>query len=142
MDNEITVKLDCNYEELDFLLNKYNFRKIEKYFVDDIYMIPKNINLKNKSNIEILGKCVLIRNIPNIEKKLIYKIKKYTIDNQISSQKKIECSIVDIEEAYNFMKQIGYRKIFSIHDESIVYINDDIELIVQIVNNKYLFNGI
>ena len=37
------------------------------------------------------------------------------------------------------MKQIGYKKIFSIHDESIVYINNDIELTVQIVNDKHIF---
>ena len=139
MDNEITIKLDCNYQELCLILNKYNFRKVEKYFVDDIYMIPKNIDLKNKTNLEILAKCILIRDIPNIEKKLVYKKKKYGIDGQILSQKKIECSIEDIKEAYNFMKQIGYKKIFSIHDESIVYINNDIELTVQIVNDKHIF---
>ena len=38
-----------------------------------------------------------------------------------------------------FMNAIGYEKLFDIHDKCIVFTNDKIELVVQLVNDKYIF---
>lgn len=37
------------------------------------------------------------------------------------------------------MKHINYVKLFEINDKCIEYINDKTELLVQLVNNKYIF---
>ena len=100
------------------ILKKYKFNIVDKYTINDIYMIPVDIDIYKLHNLEILSKCVIIRDIPNIEKILLYKLKKYASNGDILFQKKIECPIFD---------------------ESIVYSNNIIEFTVQIVNNKYIF---
>lgn len=37
------------------------------------------------------------------------------------------------------MESINYKKLFSIYDKCIVYANEETELIVQLVNDKYIF---
>lgn len=37
------------------------------------------------------------------------------------------------------MKAIKYKELFNIYDKCIVYANDKTELVVQLVNNKYIF---
>lgn len=41
-ENEITVEVDCNLNELNTILNRKNFKVICEYEVKDIYMIEKN----------------------------------------------------------------------------------------------------
>ncbi len=139
MENEVTVLIECGYEELHNILKKYKFNIVDKYTINDIYMIPVDIDIYKLHNLEILSKCVIIRDIPNIEKILLYKLKKYASNGDILFQKKIECPIIDINKAIDFMCAIKYEKIFTIFDECIVYSNNIIEFTVQIVNNKYIF---
>ena len=87
-------------------------------------MIPVDIDIYKLHNLEILSKCVIIRDIPNIEKILLYKLKKYASNGDILFQKKIECPIIDINKAIDFMCAIKYEKIFTIFDECIVYSNN------------------
>ena len=37
------------------------------------------------------------------------------------------------------MESINYKRLFEIKDKCIVFTNDESELVVQIVNNRYLF---
>ena len=86
-------------------------------------------------SLDVLKKCVLIRDVVNIEKVLLYKYKKYADDGSIIEQGKIKCPIFDVAKAQSFMEAIGYKKIFNIND----YVNSETELVVQIVNDKYVF---
>ena len=61
-ENEITVEVNSNLEKLQQLLKKNNFKIMKVYDLIDIYMVPKNIN-KNDNYLEILNRCVLIRNV-------------------------------------------------------------------------------
>ena len=89
MENEITVLIECSYDELDKILKKYNFYIKDKYRLEDIYMINKNIDLQNENSLEILKNCVLVRYIPNILKMLVYKKKEYAKNGDIINQEKI-----------------------------------------------------
>ena len=91
------------------------------------------------TKLDVLKKCVLIRNIVGIDKKIVYKDKKYAANGDIIEQRKIECSINNIEDAIKFMEAINYKKLFKIYDKCIVYSNDKTELIVQLVNDEYIF---
>ena len=138
-ENEITVLVKCNYKELKNILVNKGFKITEKYELNDIYMIASELDLTKMKYLDILSKCVLIRNVIGIEKKLLYKYKKYDENGNIIEQRKVECPITDIEKALEFMETIDYKKIFQIYDKCIVFSNEEIDLIVQLVNDEYIF---
>ena len=138
-ENEITVQVTCNYEELHNLFIKQGFKIIEKYTIIDEYLISKDYDLKNKNYLDILKECVIVRYIENEVKELLYKYKEYSNNGDILKQAKVSCKVNDIKEASNFMKTIGYKELIHIQNNSVVYTNDKIEFAVQLVNDKYIF---
>lgn len=139
LETEITVLVNSDYETLKRQLEKENFKIVDEYELNDIYMINKNINLDELSNLEILKKCILVRDIVDIKKVLLYKYKKYSDNGDILEQGKVECPITDVDKAVNFMESIDYKVLFKIYDKCIVYTNGETELVVQLVNNEYIF---
>ena len=136
---EITVQVKSDYETLKKELEKYNFKIVEEFELNDIYMIDKNIDLSKLSNLEILWKCILIRDLANTKKYLLYKHKKYAENWDIIEEWKVECPITDTTKATEFMETINYKKLIEIHDKCIAFANEESELVVQIVNDKYIF---
>lgn len=139
METEITVLVKSDYEVLKRELEKNEFQIKEKYELKDVYMIDKDIDLSKLSKLEILKKCILVRDIVNVKKELLYKYKKYDVNGDILEQGKVECPVIDIEKAIGFMESINYKKLFNIYDRCIVYANKETELVVQLVNDKYIF---
>ena len=136
---EITVRVNVGYEKLEEELKQNNFIKKEEYIVNDSYLINSSINITDMKSLDILKKCVLVRDIVGILKQLLYKYKKYDSNGGIIEQRKIKCPVTDINKAMEFMNAIGYEKLFDIHDKCIVFTNDKTELVVQLVNDKYIF---
>lgn len=136
---EIAVKVNVSYEKLEEELKQNNFIKKEEYIVNDSYLINSLINITDMKSLDILKKCVLVRDIVGILKQLLYKYKKYDNNGDIIEQGKIKCPVTDINKAMEFMNAIGYEKLFDIHDKCIVFANDKTELVVQLVNDKYIF---
>ena len=136
---EITLLVNSDYETLKIELEKYNFKIVEEFELNDIYMIDKNIEISQLSSLDILWKCILVRDVVNIEKALIYKEKKYAENWDIVEEWKVECPITDISKAVDFMSSINYKTLFEIHDECKVFANGESELVVQLVNNEYIF---
>ena len=139
METEITVLVNSDYETLKRQLEKYNFKIVEEYELNDIYMINKNIDLNELSNLEILKKCILVRDIVDIKKVLLYKYKKYADNGDILEQGKVECPIIDVDKAVGFMESIDYKVLFKIYDKCIVFTNGETEFVVQLVNDEYIF---
>lgn len=137
-ENEITVKVNTTYDKLHDILLKNNFIIKEEYTVKDTYMINKEINITKLNDLEVLKKCVLVRDVVDIEKSLVYKNKGYDSKGNIIKQSKIKCPILDIEKGIKFMEEINYIKLFNIIDKCIVYVNNDNELVVELVNDKYV----
>lgn len=136
---EITVRVNVSYEKLEEELKQNNFIKKEEYIVNDSYLINSLINITDMKSLDILKKCVLVRDIVGILKQLLYKYKKYDNNGDIIEQGKIKCPVTDINKAMEFMNAIGYEELFDIHDKCIVFANDKTELVVQLVNDKYIF---
>lgn len=136
---EITVRVNVSYEKLEEELKRNNFIKKEEYIVNDSYLINSLINITDMKSLDILRKCILVRDIVEISKELLYKYKKYDNNGDIVEQGKIKCPITDINKAMEFMNAIGYEKLFDIHDKCIVFANEKTELVVQLVNDKYIF---
>lgn len=139
METEITVLVKVDYNTLKKELEKNGFQLIEEYELKDDYMISSDINLTNLSKLEILQKCILVRDIVGIKKELLYKYKKFASNGDIIEQGKVECPVTDINKAIEFMKSINYKKLFKIYDKCVVFANKESELIVQLVNDKYIF---
>ena len=139
MENEITVLVTSDYKTLDKSLKDSNFKIKETFNINDTYMIDENVDLTNLTKLDILKKCILVRDIMGIKKELLYKDKTYASNGDILSQRKVECKVENIEDATNFMKALGYKILFSIFDKCIVYSNETTELVVQLVNDKYIF---
>lgn len=72
-ENEITVKVTCSNDQLINLLTNKGFNEGRKFALDDYYLIPKDVNIKNLTTREILSKAVIIRYIVD-EGKIIQKI--------------------------------------------------------------------
>ncbi len=138
-ENEITVKVNTTYDKLHDILLKNNFIIKEEYTVKDTYMINKEINITELNDLEVLKKCILVRDVVDIEKSLVYKNKEYDSEGNIIKQSKIKCPILDIDKGIKFMEEINYIKLFNIIDKCIVYVNNDNELVVELVNDKYVF---
>ena len=139
LETEITVLVTVDYETLEKELKQNNFVKKEEYTVNDVYMIDNKIDISNMNNLDILKKCILVRNIEGFAKELLYKYKKYDDNGDILEQGKVRCPITNIPKAIQFMKAINYKELFKINDKCIVYANSKSELIVQLVNDKYIF---
>ena len=137
--NEITVKVNTTYDKLHDILLKNNFIIKEEYTVKDTYMINKEINITKLNDLEVLKQCILVRDVVGIEKSLVYKNKEYDSEGNIIKQSKIKCPILDIDKGIKFMEEINYIKLFNIIDKCIVYVNNDNELVVELVNDKYVF---
>lgn len=139
IEKEFTVRVNCSFDELNKdLLNK-GFKEVEEYEVNDTYFIKDNVDVFNTPILDLLKQYVLFRYIPGVTKKLIYKCKDYDMSGNILKQGKTECEVLDENNAIEFMKIIGYKELINVYDKCIVYSDNNIEIIVQLVNNKYIF---
>lgn len=136
---EITVKVNSNYEKLHRDLIKNGFKIVDKYSCYDTYMIDSNIDTRNMRDLDIISKCVIVRDIIPYTKLLTYKKKTYDEFDNIIEQSKIDVKIDDIDNAIKFMKTINYKKLIDITDNLIVYSNNLFDIAVQLVNDKYIF---
>ena len=139
IENEITVLVTSTFDELHNKLINNGFTVKDKYIAKDVYMINKDIDITKLSTLEILKKCAIVREITGIKKVLLYKHKEYDKKGNITLNAKTECPVEDINKAIEFMKAINYEVLIEINDHCTEYVNSEIELIVQDVNNKYLF---
>ena len=139
IENEITVLVTGSFDELHNSLIKNGFIVKDKYITHDIYMINKDIDINKLDTLDILKKCAIVREITGIKKVLLYKHKEYSDNGDIIVNGKIECPIEDTLKAIKFMEAINYQKLIEINDNCTEYANDEIELIVQEVNDKYIF---
>ena len=138
-EREITGLVTTDYETLKTKLEKNYFQIVEEYELNDTYMINKDTETSQLSTLEILWKCILVRDVVNIEKLLVYKEKKYAENWDIIEEWKVECPITDTSKAIDFMNSINYEILFQIHDKCKVFSNKESELVVQLVNDKYIF---
>ena len=141
MENEITVKLKKDIKDVKRILEEKGFKNKQKFIVDDIYFIPKNLDLKNKTPRDILKQAVLLRDITDFNpyketKKFTFKEKEINEKGEIISQEKTECFITDIEAGKKFIEKIGFKELMKIKEYDVVYEKDDLNIILKNVENS------
>jgi predicted adenylyl cyclase CyaB len=140
-ENEITVEVDTDIDNLKDILNDFNFKLMEEYDVNDIYMVKEGTDLSGDA-LDILKQCVLIRTITTEDKKLLfitYKYKEYDKNGNIVKNGKVNCEVKSVDEAKNLLSILGYKELIKIDDHLLVYANDTDEFSIQCVNNKHIY---
>ena len=139
LENEITVEILTNKEEVIKSLTNNGFKLIEEYDINDIYLVKKEFENCKIYN-ELLNNSILIRDIleENNAKKMITYKQKYIDDNgDILNQINANVEINNIDDAYNMLKLIGYTDLIKVNDHIMVYQRDNgDELGLQLVNNR------
>lgn len=145
MSNEITVKITCSLREMCNTLESKGFSIVDKYNLEDIYYIKKDIHVSKENVREILKKCVLIRKVTQFipqdfkksytELKLTLKNKQIDNDGTITKQEKIECKIKNIEQGKEFIKALEYKELMTIKEKDIVYEKDCFKLAIKNIEN-------
>lgn len=141
MSNELTVRISCSIQEMCDILEKKGFSRVDKFNLEDIYYIAKEIDITKQSINEILKRYVLIRKITQFVPKTFidsYNILKLTLKNKniadngkIISQDKVDCKIKNIEDGKQFIKSLGYKELMTIKEKDIVYQKDNFKLAIK-----------
>ena len=136
-ENEITVKIKGNLENLYKILEEKGLKIINKFSVDDTYFVPETLNLEQMKTREILSKAILVRKFvgKRTTQKITFKIKKFDENGNILSQESVNCDVLEIEDAKRLLKAIGYREIMNIKEEDKEYEKDGFQLIVKDIKN-------
>ena len=140
-EDEITVEVDAPLEVLKSILEKHNFKVMNEYYINDIYLLKNDIKINN-DYLNILKNCVLIRHViqKNKDKKTItYKYKEYNDKKEIVKQGSVDCHIDSVEEAIQLLNVLNYKEVIKVFDHLIIYSNGTDEFAVQIVNNKHIY---
>lgn len=140
--NEITVKIKGSLNEFYKIIEEKDFKIAHKFSMNDAYFIPETLNLNKMSTREILSKAILVREIKGktsgkIIKKITFKIKNFDDNGNILSQEAVNCDIIDIEDAKNLLKAIGYREVMCIKENDIVYEKDGLQLAIKDIKNGH-----
>lgn len=138
--NEITIKIKGSLNEFYKIIEEKDFKIAHKFSMNDAYFIPETLNLNKMSTREILSKAILVREIKGktsgkILKKITFKIKNFDDNGNILSQEAVNCDIIDIEDAKNLLKAIGYREVMCIKEDDIVYEKDGLQLAIKDIKN-------
>ena len=146
MSNEITVSINCSLKKIYNLLENKGFSIVDKYNMEDIYYIQKDIDIKKHSIEETLKNYVLIRKVTQFipdnfvdsynVNKLIFKSKEIASDGSIIRQDKKDCIIKYIYEGIEFIEALGYKELMTIKEKAIVYGKDDLQLVIKDVENS------
>ena len=138
--NEITVKIKVSLDEFYKIIEEKGFWIDHEFSMNDTYFIPETLNLNKMNTREILSKAVLVREIEEktsgkVIKKITFKIKNFDDNGNILSQEAVNCDIIDIEDAKNLLKAIGYREVMCIKEDDIVYEKDGLQLAIKDIKN-------
>ena len=138
--NEITVKIKEKLDKFYQIIEEKGFKIRDEFSMNDTYFIPQNLNLDKMTTREILSKSILVREIEDktfgkMIKKITFKIKNFDENGSILNQESINCDVLDIEDAKNLLRAIGYQEIMCLREDDVVYKNGQLELAIKDVKN-------
>ena len=127
-------------DELYNILEKKDFKIVDKFSKDDAYFVPNEIDLDKTNSREILMQAVLVRDITGKisnrrTKKMTFKIKKFDEYGNILSQSAVNCDILNTDDAKKLLNAIGYQEIMNIKENDIVYEKDGLQLAIKDIEN-------
>ena len=132
--NEITVKVNGSFDKVIEILLSKGFKITDEFSCEDIYYVPKSLEINNMKIRDIIKNAVIVRKVRN-DKVLVFKKKKIDKNGNILSQEKIECNISSIDDVKRFIASIGYKKVMEIAEDDVCYGKDKFKLVLKNVRN-------
>ena len=127
---EICVKSLVTFNEFYDDMIKKGFHEQENFVLNDIYLVNDDMEVSLENEKIIFSIFVLIRETVGKRKMLVLKHKEVNENGEVK-QESIKCPITDIDKAYDFMKALGYKKLFEISDHNILMSNGKNEIYIQ-----------
>lgn len=137
INNEITIRVLTDEENLIKLLESKGSRFLEEFRLDDIYYLNSDSNDIR----QVLKNAIIFRKIISKRetiKQLVYKTKDISNDGSIISQQKVTLSIENEDEVEEFLNSLGYRRSIELIEDDKIYIYDNIGLVIKNVKNMGL----
>lgn len=134
-DLEICVKSLVSFEEMKKNMIDLGFHIQEDFVLNDIYMVPKGVDISLKNEHQLFSNYILIRETVGKQKLLVIKRKEIDEQGKIINQESIKCPITDISKAFVFMEALGYQRLFEIQDHNILMSNGKNEIYLQEIPN-------
>ena len=123
--NEITLKIKGSLEDFKYYLEARGYKIIEKFYLDDIYMVNKVLDVENLSSREILSNALIIREVGTEDsvrdRCITYKKKIFDEKGNILSQSSINLGVESIETAEKLLTAIGYTRLMHARENDVVY---------------------
>jgi len=123
--NEITLKIKGSVEDFESFLKERGFKITETFYLDDIFMVNKDLDLSKLSSREILSKALLIREVGTEkavrDKCITYKKKELDENGNILSQSSINLKIDSIDTAEKLLTAIDYKRLMHARENDKVY---------------------
>ena len=127
---EICVRSLVTFNELYDDMIKKGFHEQENFVLNDIYLVKDDMEVSLENEKAIFSNYVLIRETVGKRKMFVLKHKEVKENGEVK-QESIKCPITDIDKAYDFMKVLGYKKLFEISDHNILMSNGKNEIYIQ-----------
>lgn len=137
--NEITVRVKGDLKSFYKTIEEKGFEITDRFKMDDTFFVPGNLDLENMTAREILSKAVLVRVVErqngSIDKKITFKSKVFDEEGNILSQSKVDCGILNPEDAKKLFSAIGFKEIMRIKESDIVFEKDGFSFAVKDIEN-------
>lgn len=134
--NEITVRVTCSKEELEEKLKKQGFKEVHRYKSTDIFLVPKELEIKKENTRYILSKAILLRKSKGItvdksRERITFKRKNINDSGEILSQYSVNCDVLNLQDAEELFEHIGYKRIMKIDEEHTSFKKGNLKLVIK-----------
>lgn len=137
--NEITVRVKGDLESFYKTIKEKGFKVEDKFKMDDTFFVPEALDLENMTTREILSKAVIVRTVEResgrLVKNITYKKKVFDDAGNITFQSKVECDVLEIEDAKRLLSVIGFKEIMRIKESDIAFEKDGFSFAVKDIEN-------
>lgn len=120
---ELTCEVYDSIEKVESILKEKKFRFIESFTLDDIYMYNKR-NQEFFINDGKISDTLIIRNVDDVDKKIICKKREYNDDGLEIGTNKSVLRVKNVEESEKFLNSLGYERYLRMIDKNYMYEND------------------
>ena len=127
---KICLKTNASLDTLRENLLNQGFYVQEEFQLNDIYMIDEKIEISLEKKDQIFSNYLLIREKVGQKSSLVFK-KKETNGKGEKQRTVTNCPIVSCYDAYNLMKELGYRKLLNLNVHNILFSNGIHEIYLQ-----------
>ena len=137
--NEITVRVKGDLESFYKNIEEKGFKVEDKFKMDDTFFVPEALDLENMTTREILSKAVIVRTVEResgrLVKNITYKKKVFDDAGNIIFQSKVECDVLEIEDAKRLLSVIGFKEIMRIKESDIAFEKNGFSFAVKDIEN-------